>query len=76
MLKIQHAMHEMVIPEKIHTPPPPPQRKFPALGGGGGNFFLMIVSVLRYLKGGGGGLISSVGEVWMFSGMDQFYDIQ
>ena len=49
----------------------PPQRKFlPSGGGGEKKLFLIIVNVLGHPKGVGG-LISSVGVVWMFSGMTQ-----
>ena len=45
----------------------PPQRKFlPSGGGGEKKLFVIIVSIL-----GHPGLISSVGEVWIFSGMTQ-----
>ena len=51
----------------------PPRRKFlPSGGGGEKKLFLIIVNVLGHPNGVGGLLpISSVGKVWMFSGMTQ-----
>jgi hypothetical protein len=60
-----------VVPEKIHTPHT--EEISAVRRGRGEKMFLIIVSVLGHPKEVGGLLlISSVGVVWMFSGMTQY----
>ena len=68
MIELEQVKLQWVVPEKIHTPP---TEEISAVRRGRGEKIVSDNSKCIRTSEGGRGLTSSVGVVWMFSGMTQ-----